>query len=147
MINNIKKQLIKQLDARFVSIEKQLDQVETKLENFRAFNERTQLELKNEITNLSQKLDQTGNFQAIELKAIELKEEVQDVGPPIEAIKELKPIPNEEKQTAKHLETINDGFDEAFSKEETLFRSEKKKIKKEALKEYLEKIERVTLKT
>lgn len=158
MSNNIPaldtfKQLIKQLDAKFGLIEKQLEQVETKLDNFRAFNERSQLELKNELSQIKTELHKKLDLKA-DIKAINKKDDVQDI---TTAFSTGQDDLKTKKQISKKLETPYGGLkqiptleafkEEGLSKDELYSSSKKKKIKKEALKEYLEKVERAIMKT
>jgi hypothetical protein len=152
------KELIRQLDTKFVSIEKQLDKLDAKLDNFRAYNERTQMDLKNEINILR---------NSIQEKAIEPQVEEYTREPMVEIKETLqnsqRAVPEQTTTSSGSKAQIESAFGglkptplvEAFQEEElyqedetSLFASSKKKqVKQEALKSYLEKLERVILKT
>ena len=190
---NFFKQLVKQLDTKFASLEKQLDKIEANMDNFRTFNERSQSQLYNEISELKQSFIELSSKSSIvfkersandnqtmlpttDSKLIPKSEPVFTVpqGPPpldqykpkppsvqtgfsnlsVPPVKQAPSIEQLAQKQAKGLESQYGGLketpilealkEESFG-DETYFEAQvkKKKVQKQTLRAYLEKLESV----
>lgn len=187
---NFFRQLVKQLDTKFASLEKQLDKIEANMDNFRTFNERSQNQLSQEINQLKQTIAELSAKSPVvfndsstldkevmtpipDSKPIPKSEPVFSVPqgpPPLDQYKpkpptvqmgfspppvnQAPPVVQPPQKQPKGLESQYGGLKEtpileALKEEslgdETYFEAQakKKKVRKQTLRAYLEKLEAV----
>lgn len=84
---NFFKQLVKQLDTKFASLEQQLDKIEASIDNLRAYNERFQSQINSDIKNiketLSENTSEEDRLQKLQSSFKDLKDELSDSFKPI----------------------------------------------------------------